>query len=535
MSALNSLLLLCFSDKQAQILPTARQHVSLWKNWLIPFSGSYPAGEDPGYDDDFQRIREEVNKLSGADIGLICELAEKLFTTRCKDLRVATYYLWARLHRDGEKGLAEGLTLLSALLLHYPQQLLPMRANSRKSALEWLAGSRVLNSLSLHPEVEKSEFETILAALALIENTLNDWTDDSRPELGSLYSALNARLLQSGGLDALVPQNIATQDAPKVTQLPSEYSPELTPVHSGRELLERARTLSGYLREQPQGWLAANRLMKCLRWDTVHQVPPNDANGRTRLVAPREEYRTQLKRLYLQQNWRELLEQAERIFTEGVNHFWLDVQWYLYQALSKSGHPFEGWANIIRQDLRILLERLCGLEKMAYDNGAPFADEVTLGWINQHVRETPVEWHSETLPSSGGSDLSILSLEPEAVRLADAEGPEAALRWLQSQPGNTTPRQNWLLHLLMARVCEQFGKNQMALHLLCELNNSAKSLTLSHWEPELLFEICARRLRLLRLQAQRSSSDKASLAELMHGLTAQLVSLDPVRAAVLCE
>jgi predicted component of type VI protein secretion system len=64
----------------------------------------YPsAGEDPGYDDDFQRIREEVNKLSGIDTGLICTLAEKLLTTTAKDIRIATYYCWARLHQDGKR------------------------------------------------------------------------------------------------------------------------------------------------------------------------------------------------------------------------------------------------------------------------------------------------------------------------------------------------------------------------------------------------------------------------------------------------
>jgi type VI secretion system protein VasJ len=75
-----------------------------------------PAGEDPGYDDDFQQMREEVNKLSGADTELICRLAEKLLTTTAKDIRVATYYCWAKLHREGEQGLAEGLELLAGLL-----------------------------------------------------------------------------------------------------------------------------------------------------------------------------------------------------------------------------------------------------------------------------------------------------------------------------------------------------------------------------------------------------------------------------------
>lgn len=114
-------------------------------------------GEDPGYDDDFQRVREEVNKLSGANVDEVILLAEKVFSQRSKDLRIATYYLWARLQRDGETGLADGLGLLAALVERYAGEVLPVRANSRKMALEWLNSGKVLDSLSLYPEVVKAE------------------------------------------------------------------------------------------------------------------------------------------------------------------------------------------------------------------------------------------------------------------------------------------------------------------------------------------------------------------------------------------
>lgn len=103
---------------------------------LAPVSDAQPTGDDPGYDDDFQRIREEVNKISGVDTELICQLAEKLLTQTCKDLRVITFYVWARLQRDGETGLAEGVTLLAAMLERFGAMLHPQRERSCKSALE---------------------------------------------------------------------------------------------------------------------------------------------------------------------------------------------------------------------------------------------------------------------------------------------------------------------------------------------------------------------------------------------------------------
>lgn len=43
----------------------AHSQLEQWQPWLLPISEASPVGEDPGYDDDFQRMREEVNELSG--------------------------------------------------------------------------------------------------------------------------------------------------------------------------------------------------------------------------------------------------------------------------------------------------------------------------------------------------------------------------------------------------------------------------------------------------------------------------------------
>ncbi|HED3487610.1 TPA: type VI secretion system ImpA family N-terminal domain-containing protein, partial [Escherichia coli] len=154
----------CFVDRDA--LDVARTQAALWQTWLLPVTANTPVGEDPGYHDDFLRIRDEMNKLSGADTDLICQLAESLLLTQAKDVRIATYYIWARLHRDGERGLAEGLALLTGLVERFGTQLLPSRPASRKMALEWLAGEKMLDSLARYPEVAKEDFANIVAALS---------------------------------------------------------------------------------------------------------------------------------------------------------------------------------------------------------------------------------------------------------------------------------------------------------------------------------------------------------------------------------
>ncbi|MBC3948667.1 type VI secretion system protein TssA [Pseudomonas folii] len=525
--SLDALVTYCLGARDA--VSFGRKQFTQWAAWLLPISADSSVGEDAGYDEDFQLIREEVNKLSGADADLVIQLAEKLLTQTSKDLRVATYYLWARLHKEGEVGLADGLSLLAALIEHFPD-VRPARGNSRKITLEWLASSKVLDSLSLYPEVVKAEAEGTVAALAWLEQALKAWPESQRPELGTLYAALSTRLTRSGGIEAVVPQNGARPDS----NAPASATPVTSP-KSGRDLLDGGRALAGYLREQPQGWLAAHRLMKSLRWDTIHQTPPQDANGTTRLVAPRGEYRAQLKRLYLQQNWTELLDQVERMYAEGVNHFWLDLQWYLCEALSKQPAPEGSWADIVKRDLGMFLDRLPGVEELYWSDGTAFADETTRAWITQHVSgNRPEQWLPATTAAPASIDTDILSLESEALAQADSDGIDAALAWLAARPEVETGRQRWLLRLLMARVAEQYGKSELAIHLLGELEATAQRQALADWEPELNFEVKARLLKLLRVKAQRGDADKPSLARRMEALLAVLVAIDPVRASVLC-
>ncbi|MBO1587961.1 type VI secretion system protein TssA [Yersinia wautersii] len=534
MSSPAALLALCATDEaeQQQLISRAESASSLWDNWLLPISPESEVGEDPAYNDDFQSMREEINKLSGIDPTFMCQLAEKLLCQTTKDIRVVTWYIQARLHRDGEKGLAEGLTLLGAMLARYGARCHPLRPVARKGALEWLNSTKVLDSLALWPEVAREDAELTAGTLSLLHGAVSAWPENERPSFAGLCSALENRLARSGGLDALIPQNSRTQDAESMAS--SRNSPQLSVVQSGRDLLDQAKLLSRWLGEQPQGWLASHRLMKTVRWDTVNQIPPLDVSGRTRLQPPKPEYRAQLKRLYRQQSWTELVEQASQMYCEGVNHFWLDVQWYLWQGLSRAGPPWETGSEYILLDLRLFLKRLPGLETLAWSDGTPFADEVTLGWVNEKVNEDTLTFHGTPASVAGSQADDVLTLETEAMEKGDSEGPEAAISWLQTRPGMEAPRYRWLLRLLMARVAEQYGRNDMALHLLGELAATGPHLTLSEWEPALLFEVQARRLKLLRMKASRSESDKTRLTPEMDALLAGLIALDPARAMVLC-
>lgn len=88
-------------------------------------------------------------------------------------------------------------------------------------------------------------------------------------------------------MDAVVPHNAGNKAQSQTsTHAIESDAPVLSRITSGQDLLAQARTLTGYLHEQPDGWLAAHRLMKSLRHDTLSAMQASDAEGNAHRTAP---------------------------------------------------------------------------------------------------------------------------------------------------------------------------------------------------------------------------------------------------------
>jgi type VI secretion system protein VasJ len=153
----------------------ARSTQGRWDDWLRPIGDDAPIGSDPGYDDDFLAIKDEVARLSNIDDTLIVDTAERLLKQSAKDVRLAVYYVYGRMRRDGAEGVASGFELLSALIDRFGDALLPARAETRKAALEWLAGSTFADRLDRVQGLSHSFLERTLSALALITERTAQW------------------------------------------------------------------------------------------------------------------------------------------------------------------------------------------------------------------------------------------------------------------------------------------------------------------------------------------------------------------------
>jgi type VI secretion system protein VasJ len=505
----------------------------LWSSWLAAFPGDHPCGRDPGYEDAFFELKDEAAKLTGIDDALIVRSCEQLIRETGKDLRVAGYYTFARLRLDGLTGFADGLELSAALVDRFGVALLPARAETKKGALEILATTRMIDLLESRGKAAPADLERAIAALNLLVSRTSEWPEAARPNLQPLV----ARFERSDESPRSTGQ---AADSPQQTSQGATATARTTgAVSSARDLLDQARTMATWLRDQENGYLPSARLVRTVRWDTLHEVPPADAQFRTRLVPPRAELRQQMKRLVLQKHWHELLERVEGAFMEGVNHLWFDLQYFQHVALDHLGAPYHGWRELLRADFALFLERLPGIERLAFNDGTAFADDTALEWIARHavVRDLEAGESVAPLPVSADSDDGATGdwpeIEAQARDLAASQSLEAAFAWLEALPGVRTERQRYLQRFVMARLADYAGRTDAALPLLAELDAATQTVSLLRWEPALAFDVKHQLIKALKSMSSRKDADKVALARRIDQLQAELTVLDPARTLAL--
>ncbi|ALS62893.1 type VI secretion system protein TssA [Pandoraea norimbergensis] len=509
----------------------ARARLDVWADWLVPLSGDTGTGRDPGYEEAFFTLKDEAGKLSGIDDALIASTCEQLLKEVGKDLRLAGYYASARLRRDGTAGFADGLELAAALVERFADAVLPARAEARKGALEMLTTPRVFEWIETRGGFQPFDLERALAALDVLLAQTGKWPETARPDL----QALVALFERTGVVNANAHGN-GPADTPPRAGLAGLTTLAPTSIHSTRDLLEQARVMTKWLRDQENGYLPAARLARTVRWDTLHELPAADATGLTLLPPPRPELRQHLKRLVLQKQWPELLERVEDAFMEGTNHFWLDLQYFQHTALENSGQPHDSWRDLLRADLALFLERLPDIERLAFHERTPFADDATLEWISRYavVRDLASGEGPAPLPVSADGPSGVAGdwpeIEAQAREKALCDGIDTAFAWLETLPGMKTARHRFLQRLVMARVAESAGRMDTAVALLTDLDVATPSVSIARWEPALAYEVKHQLARGLKASINRKDADKPALTRRIAELQAEMTVLDPTRA-----
>lgn len=109
-----------------------------------PISDNLPAGTDCKYEDDYLEVEIEIEKFFNAVSenetdweGLILK-CEKILKERSKDLKIASYWLFARWKRGGWDDFFDAFGAYLELASNFKESIFPIQTRRRQKVLEWV-------------------------------------------------------------------------------------------------------------------------------------------------------------------------------------------------------------------------------------------------------------------------------------------------------------------------------------------------------------------------------------------------------------
>ena len=514
-------------------------NIHRWQEWLEPVSDDHPCGEDVAYTDDFEAIKIELAKLSGMDYRLILDASERLLKRESKDLRVATYYIFASLRDRGLAGFSDGLEILCGLLQKFDQSLWPKKPVQKRNALNWLSGERVLDMLKEVGLSDSTELKRTLSALMSLQHYFEGWEEVVRPSLFPLLQYFEESSVRFSSFPTSSSQNQETSAPVEQVATPqihqesrgSSESLTVTKVNSSKALLDQVRINAAYLREQDDGYWSANKMIRAVRWGGLNGIPPHQ-NGQTRLKAPRADLLANLNRLVQEQQWRDLLDKVEAAFLEGANHYWLDLQYYAWQGQQALGGLYLSQVDSSLFELKSLLTRCEGLTGLSFDNGFPFVSADTLKWLEEKVmssarKQTSSQAIQKAALEPSSQEENQESYWQQALLKTQEHGLDAAFAWLETLPEWQTGSGQVKKWLMMARLAVSAQKADWAVKLLEQASKQMQVLTVKEWDRHFTFEVYGLWYQLLSENLDNKDIEAVGQLEF---LRTELMQADVVRA-----
>jgi type VI secretion system protein VasJ len=498
-----------------------------------PISESSPTGQDVRNDTDFEALSGEIEKMSSPtlsgtmDWNRVLQLSEDILTNKSKDLLVLSYFSVALLKTAGLRGFADSVHIMRESLEGFWEDLFPVktRMRGRKNAIEWWQEKVSTDLRDLTSQKwPKQEHDAFLEDLNAVDAFLADNMEEA-PLLLPMINAI-AALVETieetpapaapglaGG--ANVPATGLAGTARPVAVDPAETDTDKL-LDQGLEIIGRAATL--LIQKDPLNTLSF-RLNRIAAWTAVTTLPPATA-GKTLIPAPDGQIISALENLYQSRNWRDLLDAAESRVHQFL--FWLDLSRYVTEALEQLGR--QDSSEAVAAETCQYVKRLTGIERLAFDNGTPFANEETRIWINGLNRQI----------SSGGGDtrgnetdiIQVVEKQVEEAAKASRDNKLTVALGAFTDKLNHAPsaRVHFIWQFGLCRLLLQVKQPRLAMPHLKELLQTMEVYRLEQWEPDLAVEVLSTVLTGLRLQTGQSDES------LQETVLNRIMTLDPVKA-----
>lgn len=493
-----------------------------------PIPGDKPAGTDVTFDPDFERVKGEIDKLTGLAGAQpswreVIETGERLLATKAKDMRLAAWVAVSKMHLSGWLGFAEGLSVYHALIKDFWEAMFPelKRARGRANLHSWLGDQVAAYFDGKDPTA--AEADAVKACdelLTEIDSMLGDKLGDLYAGPGKLRNLMRDKVralpvVAPPPPPAPPPVSQAAPSAPRreAAAPPPPAAAAAAPVAApvavsapvmGGDPIQVADACSNTLMEVAVALRAQNpaaplayRFLRIGMWMGL-EVPPQTEDGHaTVLRAPEDDERRALEGMVAAGNWLGLLNAAEEAAQN--RYFWLDLHRFSAQALDRLGPHFIAAREMLGKEVVAQLLKFPTLVDLTFSDGTPFADAGTRSWLEEEAKKWGV--------GGGGGGASAATAEDEelAARMESAKELVAsgkvsdalALASALAARG-ADARARFRGQLAVARMASEAGKAEIARPLLEALTRDIDRHRLEAWEPSACADVYALLLSSLR-------------------------------------
>jgi type VI secretion system protein ImpA len=295
-----------------------------------------------------------------------------------------------------------------------------------------------------------------------------------------------------------------------------------------RDLVGKVATVAAALRQREPNNPAPYLMMRGLRWGDLRTAAWQ--SDPAMLEAPPTEIRQHIKRLALDEKWKELLDAAEAVMALPCSRAWLDLQRFVVEACIALGRNYDPIAVAIRSELRCLLRDVPQLLEATLMDDTPAANNETRKWLREILKE-PADGSSPA-PESEASDsdssprwqrkfVDSQILAKEALRLGQ---PDKAIDIMsQELSRQRSARGRFQRRVQFVELCVAAGKDAIVQPMLEDLIATIDTHKLEEWEDKTVVASALVTIVRASKKIQADAKEKQKYFE-------RICRLDPVQA-----
>lgn len=475
------------------------------------------------------KLTDEISKLSSitnrqeANWNLVEQCSRIILRDYVKHFQVACYYGESLIKLgQGVMGLCSAASVFNGICQNFWQEALPpiKRKKGRFNSINyWL--EKVTDYLENYngDEIEPDLMNEAKDVFRSLDNTLAEIDEDNAPNLRPIINLIDKLPIKTvdepisevtdkpdKSKEAESSWTIIKKEEKTETPTPKPIAKPISepisvdvPVDANVEQkIKIATNLLGSIADDLFAQDLYNplsyRYRRASAWLNLKAIPYNE-NNVTRIVAPNDEIKNSIEKLFLSNQFEAVIKMTEPRITQYL--YWLDLSFYSWKSLMELKQ--EDAAREIAFSITTLIKRIKGIENLCFDDGSTMSNSETKTWLVGLLE-------AKDQSSNVGSDVVKTNIN-DVLNLSISNINESLLiieNYIKVSQGIDILRYKVVLALVFARN----KRFELAVGILDEVLSIVEDHQIADWNTSIGIEIYSFAFDVLKLSEKLEEAQR---------------------------